>query len=112
MTGPAGCGKTAIIRLFANRLREKGWIVFEASANDLVAGQMFVGQIEGRVRELVRELSGKDVVWIIPAFHELAFAGAHNQKPTGVLDALLPHIESGELRVMARRRPTPGTACC
>lgn len=99
LTGPTGCGKSALLHVLSNRLAKEGWIVFEASANDLAAGQSFVGQLEGRVKDLAAELRGKDVVWIIPDFHELAFAGAYRERPTGVLDMLLPYIESGEVRV-------------
>lgn len=100
LTGPAGCGKSALLHVLSNRLAAEGWIVFEAGANDLAAGQSFVGQLEGRVKDLAAELRGKDVVWIIPDFHELAFAGAYRERPTGVLDMLLPYIESGEVRVV------------
>lgn len=100
LTGPAGCGKSALLHVLSNRLAEDGWIVFEAGANDLAAGQSFLGQLEGRVKDLAAELRGKDVVWIIPDFHELAFAGAYRERPTGVLDMLLPYIESGEVRVV------------
>ncbi len=98
--GPAGCGKTALLHVLSNRLCAAGWVVFEASANDLAAGQSFLGQLEARVKELAAELRGKDVVWIVPDFHELAFAGAYRERPTGALDMLLPYVESGELRVI------------
>lgn len=100
LNGPAGCGKSALLQILTNRLCADGWIVFEASANDLAAGQSYLGQLEARVKQLATELRGKDVMWIIPDFHELAFAGAYRERPTGVLDMLLPHLEAGELRVI------------
>lgn len=100
LTGPSGCGKTSLIRVFSNRLADAGWIVFEASPTDLSAGQMFVGQFEGRVNDIVTALSGKDILWVIPDFHDLAYAGAYREKPTGALEMLMPHIESGAIRVL------------
>ncbi len=105
LSGEPGTGKTAVSRLLAGMLREKGWTIFEAGASDLVAGQSYVGQMEARVQEVVRALAGRRVLWIIPAFHELSFAGAHNQNPMGVLEALLPHVESGRLRLLGETHP-------
>ena len=106
LSGEPGTGKSAVARLLAASLREKGWTIFEAGATDLVAGQSFVGQLEARVQEIVRALAGRRVLWIIPAFHELSFAGAHNQNPMGILEPLLPHVESGQLRILGETHPT------
>ncbi len=105
LAGDPGTGKTTVARLLAARLRARGWVIFEAGAADLVAGQSYVGQLEARMQQLVRELAGRRVLWLIPGFHELSFAGAHSQNPTGLLDSLLPHLESGELRVLGETHP-------
>ncbi len=105
LVGESGSGKTALVRQLARRLQRRGWVVFEAGAADLVAGQSYVGMLEQRVRQLVEGLSGRDVVWVVPSFRELAFAGATLQDPSSVLDLLLPVIERGGVRVLGETRP-------
>ncbi|MFL6258043.1 MAG: AAA family ATPase [Pyrinomonadaceae bacterium] len=100
LVGESGAGKTALVRALAARLREDGWLVFEAAPAEVLAGQMYIGQIEERVQAIVRQLQGKRVLWVMPNFHEALWAGRHRYSPTGVLDLLLPHIESGAVRVI------------
>jgi ATP-dependent Clp protease ATP-binding subunit ClpC len=100
LVGESGVGKTALIRVLAGRLQRDRWTIFEASATDIMAGQKYTGELEGRVQTLVRQLSGKKVLWVVPNFHELLWAGRHNQSPVGILEMLLPYIERGELRLI------------
>src|SRR5690606_24488770 len=105
LVGEAGVGKTAVVRALAERLAREGVPLFEAGATELMAGMSYVGQVEERIRMLVEQLDGKDAVWYAPRFHELLWAGRHQHNPTGLLDQLLPHIESGALRVVGELRP-------
>ena len=106
LVGERGVGKTALTRLLSERLFDHGWTVFEARSIDLVAGQVYVGQIEERIQQLTRELAGgKKIVWFIPDFYELRFAGSYKQNPRGVLDMLLPFIDSGSIRVVGEAEP-------
>jgi ATP-dependent Clp protease ATP-binding subunit ClpC len=100
LVGASGVGKTALIRVLAGRLQRDRWTIFEASATDIMAGQKYTGELEGRVQTLVRQLSGRKVLWIVPNFHELLWAGRHNQSPVGILEMLLPYIERGEVRLI------------
>lgn len=100
LVGESGAGKTALVRALASRLRADGWLVFEAAPAEVLAGQSYIGQIEERVRAIVQQLAGKRVLWVMPNFHEALWAGRHRYSPTGVLDLLLPHIESGAVRVV------------
>ncbi len=100
LVGESGAGKTALVRALASRLRADGWLVFEAAPAEVLAGQSYIGQIEERVRVIVQQLAGKRVLWVMPNFHEALWAGRHRYSPTGVLDLLLPHIESGAVRVI------------
>lgn len=97
LVGENGVGKSAVIRLLANRLVQQGWVVFESATADLMAGQMYVGQLEERVKSLIGAVRGRQVLWIVPNFHELLWAGRHQQNPQGALDLLLPAIEAGEI---------------
>ncbi|HEX7957149.1 MAG TPA: AAA family ATPase [Pyrinomonadaceae bacterium] len=100
LVGEPGTGKTALVRALAARLRAEGWLVFEASAAEVMAGQTYIGQIEERVQSIVRHLQGKRVLWVMPNFHEALWAGRHRYSPTGVLDLLLPSVEGGDVRVV------------
>ena len=41
----------------------------------------------------------------MPQLQEALYAGQHNQSPQGLLDALLPHIESGEICIVGEVGP-------
>ena len=62
-----------------------------------MAGTAYLGEFEEKLRTLRRLLGGgRRILWIIPDFQALAFAGVHRFDPTSALDHLLPWIESGE----------------
>ncbi|HEY9403030.1 MAG TPA: AAA family ATPase [Pyrinomonadaceae bacterium] len=100
LVGDSGVGKTTLVRVLARRLQRERWLILEASAADVLAGQQYIGQLEGRVQTLVREIGGKRVLWIAPNFHELVWAGRHQHNPSGLLDLLLPHVESGAVKLI------------
>jgi ATP-dependent Clp protease ATP-binding subunit ClpC len=105
LVGEHGVGKTALARVALDRV-ERRPTVFETTAAQINAGAMYVGELEGRVKTLVDALEGQDVVWILPELQETLFAGQHMRSPQGLLDALLPHIESGAITLVAEVTPT------
>ncbi|PYT04076.1 MAG: hypothetical protein DMF65_02860, partial [Acidobacteria bacterium] len=100
LVGDSGTGKTALLRALAERLRGENWIVFEAGAGEVLAGQTYIGQLEERVQQIVKHVGGRRVLWVVPNFHETLYAGRHRYSPVGVLDLLLPSIESGAVRII------------
>jgi ATP-dependent Clp protease ATP-binding subunit ClpC len=100
LVGPEGCGKSATLRALSARLIERGFVVFEASPTELVAGQTHIGELEARMTGLRTAIARRRAVWLVPQFHELAFAGRHSRNPTSVLDVLLPAFASGEIAVV------------
>jgi ATP-dependent Clp protease ATP-binding subunit ClpC len=106
VVGEPGVGKTTLIRALAARLQAKGWTVFQASAADVIAGQTFIGELEKRIRDLIANLDArKRIVWFVPNFHELFYAGRHRFSPIGLLDMVLPAVESGQLCMIAEVQP-------
>lgn len=105
--GEARTGKTSFLRLLAARLERKGWTVFEASGADLMAGQQWFGQLEGRIQKLVEELAvTKQIVWYIPDIVQLAMSGTHQGQTASILDQILPAIASGRLVVWSETTPS------
>ena len=105
-SGEARVGKTAFLRLLARRLRKAGWRVFEASAAEVMAGQIYIGQIEGRVRQLVAELdAGKRVAWYVTDLLQLAESGTHRGQSASILDQILPAVAAGRLVILGETTP-------
>jgi ATP-dependent Clp protease ATP-binding subunit ClpC len=104
LVGEHGVGKTALARAALDRL-DDATVVFETTAAQINAGAIYIGELEGRVKTLVDAVSGQQVVWIVPELQETLFAGQHSRSPHGLLDALLPHIESGAIALVAEVTP-------
>jgi ATP-dependent Clp protease ATP-binding subunit ClpC len=105
VVGDPGVGKSTALACLAGRLRAEGWVVFRCSAPELLAGQMFVGQMEDRIHRIAREVENRPVLWIVPEFHELFYAGRTVQSPTGLLDQLFPFIERGTIHFVGETSP-------
>ncbi|MBO7942968.1 hypothetical protein JTP77_044735, partial [Streptomyces sp. S9] len=96
---------SVLIDLLCQRLQAQGWLVFEASAAEILSGQSYIGELEERVREMLSVLHRDKALWRAPEFFELLSKGAYKQDPTGVLDLVLPAIERGQLRVIGEISP-------
>jgi ATP-dependent Clp protease ATP-binding subunit ClpC len=106
LTGQAGVGKTTLVKALADRLHRRGLSLFEAGAAEIIAGQRYIGDLEGRLRTLVKNLDRRrGLVWFVPNFHELLYAGRHRYNPAGVLDILMPYIVSGAITLVGETRP-------
>ncbi len=98
--GDHGTGKTVLVdRLFA-RLHAEGWLLFEASAAEVLAGQSYIGELEERIRELLAILDRERALWRVQDFYDLLHKGGHSQDPSGILDLLIPALERRQLRMI------------
>lgn len=105
VAGDHGTGKTVLVdRLFA-RLHAEGWLLFDASAADVLAGQKYIGELEERMRELLQALDRPRALWRVQDFYDLLHKGGHSQDPRGILDLLLPALERGQLRMIGELAP-------
>jgi ATP-dependent Clp protease ATP-binding subunit ClpC len=102
MTGETRVGKTSFLKLLGKQLEAKGWTVFEAGGSDLMAGQQYIGQLEGRIQKAVEELAAsKKLIWYIPDILQIALSGTHQGQAASILDQILPAIRAGRLIVWA-----------
>ncbi|HEY6255809.1 MAG TPA: AAA family ATPase, partial [Xanthobacteraceae bacterium] len=107
ISGEQLVGKTSFLRLLAKRLKGLNWSVFEASGADLMAGQIWFGQLEGRVRQVVDEIKvGKRLIWYVPDLLQLARSGTHQGQSASILDQILPAIAAGRLVVWTEASPS------
>jgi ATP-dependent Clp protease ATP-binding subunit ClpC len=105
LVGEHGVGKTALARAALDWIDDTT-IVFETTAAQLGAGAVYIGELEGRVKTLVESVAGQGVIWVLPELQETLFTGQHSRSPLGLLDALLPHIESGAITIVGEVTPT------
>jgi ATP-dependent Clp protease ATP-binding subunit ClpC len=106
LVGEPGVGKSAVIYEALRPLRDEGCLIFEAGASDVMAGQQYIGQLEGRVHEIVeRAAAGRRVIWVLPSFENTLWAGQHSRSPRGLLDALLPCVAAGQLTIVGELEP-------
>ncbi len=100
-------GKSSLLRLLAQRLTPQGWTVFEASGADLMAGQQWFGQLEGRIQRATEEITvAKKLIWYIPDLLQLARSGTHQGQSASILDQILPAMVSGRIVVWTEASPT------
>ncbi len=106
LVGESGVGKSTIARVLGKRMQEKGWLIFEAGHTELIAGKVYIGELEERFRKLLHHLGGKrKILWYIPDFHTISWAGRHQHSSSSALDYFLPHIEQGEITVLGETQP-------
>jgi ATP-dependent Clp protease ATP-binding subunit ClpC len=106
LSGEPMVGKTSFLHLLAQRIAPDGWRVFEASGADLQADQVYIGQLEGRIRHVIEELAkGYQMIWYIPDIVQLALSGTHSGQSASMLDQIIPAIAAGRLVVWAEASP-------
>jgi ATP-dependent Clp protease ATP-binding subunit ClpB len=108
LIGEPGVGKTAIAEGLAHRIVNgdvpenlKSKQVFSLDMGSLIAGAMYKGEFEIRLKSVVREVIGSDgeIILFIDEIHTLVGAG----KGEGAMDAaniLKPALARGELRAI------------
>ncbi len=107
LIGDPGVGKTAIVEGLALAIRDRkvpdsllGKKILGLDLALLVAGSMFRGEFENRLKQIIEEVKeGQDVILFIDELHTVVGAGA----TTGSLDAaniLKPALARGELRAI------------
>jgi ATP-dependent Clp protease ATP-binding subunit ClpC len=106
LVGETGVGKTTLVKNLEAVLSQRGWQIFEAGATDVIAGQVYIGELEKRVQTLVQNLDKhRRVVWYIANIHEMFYAGRHRYTPYSILDMLMPYIDNGSIKIIGETDP-------
>jgi ATP-dependent Clp protease ATP-binding subunit ClpC len=110
VVGDPRTGKSSFLTLLSMRAEAQGWTILEASAAHLMAGQMYIGQLEERLHRLTTELAvEKRVLWRVPDFLQLATSGTHKGQSASVLDQVLPAIAAGRIVLISETTPAGWT---
>src|SRR5437016_7381544 len=105
LIGEPGVGKTAIVEGLARRIHEgnvpatlRGKRIVSLNIGGMVAGAMFRGQFEQRVKSILEELrQSPETIVFIDELHTVVGAGAA-EGAVGAADMLKPALARGELR--------------
>ncbi len=105
LIGEPGVGKTAIVEGLARRIDDgtvpatlRGKRIVCLNIGGMVAGAMFRGQFEQRIKSILEELrSAPEVIVFIDELHTVVGAGAA-EGAVGAGDMLKPALARGELR--------------
>ncbi len=105
LIGEPGVGKTAIVENLARRIYEgdvpsvlRGKRIVSLNIGGMVAGAMFRGQFEQRIKSILEELrQTDDVIVFIDELHTVVGAGAA-EGAVGAADMLKPALARGEMR--------------
>jgi ATP-dependent Clp protease ATP-binding subunit ClpC len=105
LIGEPGVGKTAIVEELARRIYEgnvpanlRGKRVVSLNIGGVVAGAMFRGQFEQRIKSILDELrNAPEVIVFIDELHTVVGAGAA-EGAVGAADMIKPALSRGELR--------------
>jgi ATP-dependent Clp protease ATP-binding subunit ClpC len=105
LIGEPGVGKTAIVEGIAKRIAEgsvpaplQGKRIVSLAMGGMVAGAMFRGQFEERIKSVLEEVrQAQDVILFIDELHTVVGAGAA-EGAVGAADLLKPALARGEVR--------------
>jgi ATP-dependent Clp protease ATP-binding subunit ClpC len=105
LIGEPGVGKTAIVEGLARRINDgtvpanlRGKRIVSLNIGGMVAGAMFRGQFEQRIKSILEELrQSPDVIVFIDELHTVVGAGAA-EGAVGASDMIKPALARGELR--------------
>ncbi|PKL12829.1 MAG: hypothetical protein CVV50_04050, partial [Spirochaetae bacterium HGW-Spirochaetae-6] len=104
LVGHPGTGKTAIVEGLAKRIVDKkvpefflDKVIYELNVGALIAGTTFRGQMEERMRQLIKEVSEKPhVIVFLDEIHTLVGAGRTSDSNLDMAQMLKPALARGE----------------
>ena len=110
VSGDPRVGKSAFLRLLGETLQRAGWTIFSASSAELMANQMYFGQLEGRIRQLIEALHvRRKLVWYVRDLAQIANSGSHKGQSASILDQILPAMAAGNLIIVGETNQAAAT---
>ncbi|GGF24692.1 hypothetical protein GCM10011611_33430 [Aliidongia dinghuensis] len=108
--GDPRTGKTAFVKLLAHQLQQDGWTVFAAGGNELMADQIYIGQLEGRIRKVIESLHARrKLAWYVQDLGQMADSGTHKGQSASILDQILPAIAASNLVIIGESSQAAAT---
>ena len=113
LLGDPGVGKTAIVEGLAKRILE-GKVpdlllnkkIYSIDMGLLIAGTIYRGEFEGRLRQLIEEISSNpDIIVFIDEIHNIVGTGS-NQGTMDAANILKPALARGHMRCIGATTPT------
>lgn len=111
LIGDAGVGKTAIAESIAKRIAEGrvperllGMRLITVDIPGIVAGTKYRGEFEEKLRNIINEAKGEDIILFVDEMHTIVGAGSAE----GSVDAsniLKPPLARGEIRMIGATTP-------
>ena len=111
LIGEPGVGKTAVVQGLAQRICD-GEVpgnllskkVYSLDLNSLIAGTMFRGDFESRMKSILKEAEKENVILFIDEMHSIIGAGAA-QGSMDVANILKPSLSQGKLHCIGATTP-------
>ena len=89
VTGRSGVGKTVFVHMLAEAYAAKKGTVWRATPSELMAGQSYIGQIEQRLKDVLKDIKRKQrTVWYMPSMQDAASIGKFRGNSVAILDHL------------------------
>lgn len=108
ITGPAGTGKTAVVKGLAYRI-QKGIVpqalndikIISIDAPSIVSGCKYVGTLEEKLKGILDEAStDKNIIIFIDEVHQVMGAGRSEGNKVTIAEILKPYLDYGKVRII------------
>jgi ATP-dependent Clp protease ATP-binding subunit ClpC len=106
LVGEHGVGKTMLVHEALRRLADDGWVAFRSAPEEVHGGTPYSGELETRVQGIAARADGRTLAWHLPSFEGSIWAGQWSGQPRGLLDALLPAVESKRIVIVGELEPS------
>lgn len=104
LIGEAGVGKTALVRALAQKIADgkvpstlSNKRIYEINMQSIVSGTKYRGELEEKMRLLLKEAKNSQVILFIDEFHTVVGAGLAEGTTLDVSNMIKPPLENGEL---------------
>ena len=108
LVGPAGVGKSALLREFVRRRQEfrmGATAFYETSGSRLLFGEATFGGWQDRCARLIQELGKLKAILHLGNLQELLESARHRTQPYGVAGFLRPYLAAGKLQAVVEATP-------